>query len=156
VPKNASPTPGIRESARAVPTHTQTPPGCTTRPQWTWLRGRLLWPCYSTAVTAGFVRGHRAPVKTNNRRVHRDTHHRCTRMCKRPSLPPVPRSNCQLEPDQVGILSASPQGDSQPRRRFEGAPYGHYKLRTAVSVAGSCSPCWSPVRLCNITEYPTG
>jgi hypothetical protein len=43
----------------------------------------------STAVTTGFVRGHRAPVTTNNRRVHRDTHHRCTRMCKRSNLPSV-------------------------------------------------------------------
>jgi hypothetical protein len=47
----------------------------------------------STAVTTGFVRGHRAPVTTNNRRLHRDSHHRCTRMYKRPSLPPAPRSS---------------------------------------------------------------
>jgi hypothetical protein len=46
----------------------------------------LAWS--STAVTAGFVRrGHRDPVTTNNRRAHRDTHHRCTRMCKRSNLP---------------------------------------------------------------------
>jgi hypothetical protein len=47
----------------------------------------------STAVTTGFVKGHRAPVTTNNRRIHRDTHHRCTPMCKRPNLPPVSRSS---------------------------------------------------------------
>jgi hypothetical protein len=52
------------------------------------------WPTRSsTAATTGFVRGHRAPVTTNNRRLHRDSHHRCTRMCKRPNLPPVPRSS---------------------------------------------------------------
>jgi hypothetical protein len=44
----------------------------------------------STAVTAGFDRGHRAPVTTNTRRLHRDSHRRCTRMCKRPNhLPPA-------------------------------------------------------------------
>jgi hypothetical protein len=43
----------------------------------------------STAATTGFVRGHRAPGTTNNRRLHRDSHHRCTRMCKRSSLPPA-------------------------------------------------------------------
>jgi hypothetical protein len=48
------------------------------------------WPTRSsTAVTTGFVRGHRAPATTNNRRLHRDSHHRCTRMCKRPNFPPV-------------------------------------------------------------------
>jgi hypothetical protein len=65
------------------------------------------WPTRSsTAVTTGFVRGHRAPVTTNNRRLHRDSHHRCTRMCKRPNLPPVfqvgpvqppQSSNCELD-----------------------------------------------------------
>jgi hypothetical protein len=81
----ASPIPDPRESARAAPTCTQIPPGCTPRLQW---GSVVAWS--STAVTTGFVRGHRAPVTTNNRRrVHRDTHHRCTRMCKRPNLPPV-------------------------------------------------------------------
>jgi hypothetical protein len=80
----ASPAPDIRESARAAPTHTQIPPGCTPPLQWAPV---VAWS--STAVTTGFVRGHRAPVTTNNRRAHRDTHHRCTRMCKRSNLPPV-------------------------------------------------------------------
>jgi hypothetical protein len=85
----ASPAPGPRESARASPrarTITHIPPGCTPRLQWGSAVARS-----STAATAGFVRGHRAPVTTNNRRTHRDTHRRCTRMCKRPNLPPVSR-----------------------------------------------------------------
>jgi hypothetical protein len=84
----ASPAPDLREPARAAPTYTQIPPGCTPRLQW---GSVVAWS--STAVTTGFVRGHRAPVTTNNRRTHRGTHHRCTRMCKRPNLPPVPRSS---------------------------------------------------------------
>jgi hypothetical protein len=52
------------------------------------------WPTRSsTAAITGCIRGHRAPVTTNNRRLHRDTHHRCTRMCKRSNLPPVSRSS---------------------------------------------------------------
>jgi hypothetical protein len=58
------------------------------------LSGRLE---FDTAVTTGFVRGHRrAPATTNNRRIHRDTHHRCTRMYKRSNLPPVPRSTAAV------------------------------------------------------------
>jgi hypothetical protein len=41
----------------------------------------------STAVTTGPVIGHRAPVTTHNRRLHRGPHHRCTRMAM---------ANCQL------------------------------------------------------------
>jgi hypothetical protein len=53
----ASPTPDLRESARAAPTHTQAiPPGCTPRLQW---GSVVAWS--STAATTGFVRGHRAP-----------------------------------------------------------------------------------------------
>jgi hypothetical protein len=52
----------------------------------------------STAATTGFVRGHQAPVTTNNRRVHQDPHHRCTRaMYKRSNLPPVSRSSYELD-----------------------------------------------------------
>jgi hypothetical protein len=77
----ASTAPGPRESARAVPTYAQIPPGCAPRLQW----GSVV-TCCSTAATAGFVREHRAQAKTNNRRAHRDTHHRSTRrVCKRPS-----------------------------------------------------------------------
>jgi hypothetical protein len=47
------------------------------------LSGRLEFDSSNHARTTGFVRGHRAPVTTNNRRIHRDTHHRCTRMYKR-------------------------------------------------------------------------
>jgi hypothetical protein len=60
------------------------PPGCTPRLQW---GSVVAWS--STAATTGFVRGHRAPVVTNNRRTHRDTRHRCARMCKRSNLPPA-------------------------------------------------------------------
>jgi hypothetical protein len=84
----ASPASDLRESARAVPTYAQIPPGCTPRLQW---GSVVAWS--SIAATAGFVRGHRAPVTTNNRRAHRDTDHRCTRMCKRPNLLPVSRSS---------------------------------------------------------------
>jgi hypothetical protein len=71
---SASPTPDLRFSARAAPTCAQILPGCTPRLQW---GSVAAWS--STAATTGFVRGHRPPVTTNNRRVHRDTHHRCTR-----------------------------------------------------------------------------
>jgi hypothetical protein len=57
----------------------------------------------STAVTTGFVRGHRAPVTTNNRRLHRDPHHRCTRMCKRSNLPPVLQAQSPSLPKRCQI-----------------------------------------------------
>jgi hypothetical protein len=89
----ASPTPDLRELVRAVPrtrTHANTAGLHASAAMG--LSGRLLFG-RSTAVTTGFVRGHRAPVTTNNRRAHRDTRQRrCTRMCKRSNLPPVPRS----------------------------------------------------------------
>jgi hypothetical protein len=45
------------------------PPGCAPRLQ----RGSMVaWS--STAATTGFVRGHRAPATTNNRRAHRDNY----------------------------------------------------------------------------------
>jgi hypothetical protein len=107
----ASPTPDLRESARAVPTYAQIPPGCTPRLQW----GSIVaWS--STAVITGFVRGHRAPVTTNNRRAHQDTHHRCTRMCKRSNLPPVSRSTVQ--PPQSSNYELGRSGcDTRPLRR---------------------------------------
>jgi hypothetical protein len=75
----------IRPRASGVGSHctlrTQIPPGCTPRLQW----GSVA-ACCSTAVTAGFVRGHQAPVTTNNRRFHRGTHHRCARMGKRSNI----------------------------------------------------------------------
>jgi hypothetical protein len=87
LPASARP-PHLRESARAVPRMRKyrraARLGCN---------GARWSTRSSTAVTTGFVRGHRAPVTTNNRRPHRDFHHRCTRMCKRPNLPPVPRSS---------------------------------------------------------------
>jgi hypothetical protein len=46
-----SPIPDLRESARAVPTYTQMPPGCTPRLQW---GSVVAWS--STAVTTGFNR----------------------------------------------------------------------------------------------------
>jgi hypothetical protein len=57
----ASPTPDLRESARAVPTYTQIPPGCTPRLQW---GSVVAWS--STAVTTGFVRGHRTPGSSHD------------------------------------------------------------------------------------------
>jgi hypothetical protein len=80
------------------------------------LSGRLEFAI--AGATAGFVRGHRAPVTTNNRRAHRDTDHRRTRMCKRPNLLPVSRSsqsqssllkssNYELEVDRPGCDTAA-------------------------------------------------
>jgi hypothetical protein len=91
----ASPPPGPRESARDVP-----------RVRKYRRAARLSSDCNgarwstrslrrsSTAVTTGFVRGHRAPVTTNNPRLHRDPQHRCTRVCKRSNLPPA---RCQVQ-----------------------------------------------------------
>jgi hypothetical protein len=80
----ASPAPGLREPARAAPRMRKyrraARLGCN---------GARWSTRSSTAVTTDFVRGHRAPVTTNNRRLHRDSHHRCTRMCKRSNLPPA-------------------------------------------------------------------
>jgi hypothetical protein len=75
--------------------------------------------CGSTAATTGFVRGHRAPVTTNNRRVHRDTQRRCARMCKRSNLPPVfqgaqsslPRAPINHELDRPGCDNRLPRRD---------------------------------------------
>jgi hypothetical protein len=107
----ASPTPDLRESARAAPTYTQIPPGCTPRLQW---GSVVAWS--STAVSTGFVRGHRDPVTTNNRRVRRETHHRCTRMCKRSDLPPVPRSS-PAPPQSSNYELDRPGCDTRPLRR---------------------------------------
>jgi hypothetical protein len=67
----------------------------------------------STAVTTGFVRGHRAPVTTNNRRAHRDTRHRCTRMCKRSNLPPAFQVQSSL--DQASSELQQQYRDFRPR-----------------------------------------
>jgi hypothetical protein len=91
-------------------TRTQIPPGCTPRLEW----GPVVAWC-STAVTTGFVRGHRAPVTTNNRRAHRDTHHRCTRMCKRSRLPLCPGP---VQPPQSSNYELDRPGcDTRPLRR---------------------------------------
>jgi hypothetical protein len=96
------PDPGPPGVGSRCTTYTQIPPGCTPRLQW---GSVVAWS--STAVTTGFVRGHRAPVTTNNRRIHQDTHRRCTRMCKRSNLPPVSRSSPaseRLHPAASGCL----------------------------------------------------
>jgi hypothetical protein len=80
----ASPAPDLRVSARAAP-----PTRKYRRAARLGCNGAQWSTSCSTAVTAGFVRGHRAPVTTNNRRIHQDTHRRCTRMCKRSNLPPA-------------------------------------------------------------------
>jgi hypothetical protein len=111
------PGPGLRESARAVPrSHKYRRAarlGCN--------GAQSVVACCSTAVTAGFVREHRAPVATNNRRIHRDTHHhhRCTRMCKRSNLPPVSRSSPAPSKLQLPTTNlAGPVGcDTRPLRR---------------------------------------
>jgi hypothetical protein len=59
------PDPGPPGVGPRCTTCTQIPPGCTPRLQW----GSVA-ACCSTAATTAFVRGHRAPVTTNNRRAH--------------------------------------------------------------------------------------
>jgi hypothetical protein len=80
-----------------------------------WQRGSVAaWS--STAATTGFVRGHRAPATTNNRRIHRYTHHRCTRMCKYGPIshqcpgPVQPPRSSNYELDRPGC-------DTHPLRR---------------------------------------
>jgi hypothetical protein len=120
----------------------------------------------STAVTTGFVRGHRAPVTTNNRRLHRDSHHRCTRMCKRPNLPPVfqvqssllraPTTNltgpvatpapcgviCHLRPFLPGglPLQQGPRG----ARSIRGAPLPHSHNALVATPCSVCPPAGGP------------
>jgi hypothetical protein len=59
------PDPGPPGVGSRCTTYMEIPPGGTPRLQW----GSVV-ACCSTAVTAGFVRGHRTPVTTNNRRIH--------------------------------------------------------------------------------------
>jgi hypothetical protein len=59
--------------------------------------------------------GLQSPVTANNRRLHRDPHHRCTRMYKRSNLHPVPRSN---QPPQSSNYELDRPGcDTRPLRR---------------------------------------
>jgi hypothetical protein len=62
------------------------------------------------------IRGHHAPVTTSNRRAHRDTHHRCSRMCKRSNLPPASRG--PVQPPQSFNYELGRSGcDTRPLRR---------------------------------------
>jgi hypothetical protein len=60
---------------------------------------------FDSAVTADFVRGHRAPVTTNNRRPYRDRdpHRRCARMCNGATPQPPDVRQVQTSPSELQL-----------------------------------------------------
>jgi hypothetical protein len=95
----------------------------------------------SSSIDRGLCsRGHRAPATTNNQRhTHRDTHHRCARMCKQSSLPPAFRPSPTQKQRQPAPLA------EPPLRRPAYVFYGRPRLWVAA-CRGSGAP--SPGRLC--------
>jgi hypothetical protein len=76
------------------------------------------------------------PVTTNNRRIHRDTHHRCTRMY----VQTVQSSTCLQV--QSGLLKASttnlsgrPDCDTRPLRRDMSFATGVDKVAVLTQIA---------------------
>jgi hypothetical protein len=103
-----------------------TPPGCTPRLQWQW-GSVVAWS--STAATTGFVRGHRAPVTTNNR--HCIWQGRCRAPPSRPAPPGAADGHIyiefyhctctwpQLRTSRRGMELENAPRDSGPRASFE-------------------------------------